>query len=165
MSKKISIEFEYEFFSSLKDLSMVEQKLIKLSRAAAKKAYAPYSGFKVGAAVLLENDQIVIGNNQENVAYPAGMCAERVAIFSASAQYPEVPILTIAISAFTDKFIFLKPVTPCGSCRQVIAEYEHVHNKPIRLLFTSMQDEVYKVHGATALLPLLFYEQNLKTHP
>ncbi len=164
MSKKISIEFEYEFFESVQELSAIDQNLIEQSRVAAKKAYAPYSSFNVGAALLLENGKIILGSNQENVAYPSGMCAERVAFFYAGAQYPGVAITTVAISAFTDNFITLKPVTPCGSCRQVMAEYEHLQNKPINMLFASTQDEVYKIKGATPLLPLLFYEQNLKTN-
>lgn len=162
MSKKISIEFEYEFYDSLKGLSKTDQELIIASRKAAKKAYSPYSNFHVGSAVLLDNKKVITGNNQENVAFSDGTCAERTALFYARAQYPNSAIEKIAISAYSNNFKLSKPISPCGSCRQVLAEYEHIQSFPIEILLASNYDEVYKIKGATQLLPLLFYEKNLK---
>jgi len=161
MSKKVSIEFEYDFFNSIEEVSTQEQDLIKASKKASKKAYAPYSNFHVGAAVLLENGEIITGNNQENVAFSDGTCAERSALFYAHANYPNQSIEMIAITAYGKDFDFDKPVSPCGSCRQVLAEFEQLQSKPITILLASNYDEVYKINGATPLLPLLFFEKNL----
>ena len=160
--KKLSVVCELEVYSSEKDLSQSDNALLKMAKAALKKAYAPYSRFLVGAAVLLENNEIVIGNNQENAAYPSGLCAERVAIFQASALYNKVPIKAIAICCKSLTSVIKKPVTPCGACRQVIAEYESKYNKPIRVLMQGEKGNVYAANSIESLLPLMFNRKHLK---
>ena len=103
--------------------------LVNQSREAAKRAYAPYSKFQVGAAVLLENGEIITGTNQENAAYPSGLCAERVAVFYANSKYPDVPVIAIAVTAFTNNKFVQTPIPPCGSCRQVLTETETKNQK------------------------------------
>lgn len=136
--------------------------LIK-AKLACSKAYAPYSGFKVGCAILLEDQTIVIGNNQENAAYPSGLCAERVAFFAAAAQHPEKNIQAVAIYACSDNFKIKQPVSPCGACRQVMAEYEQKQKKPITLFLAAEgTDTILKFENVSCLLPLLFNEERLK---
>lgn len=139
---------------SEKELPYDESSLIEAAREAALRAYAPYSGYKVGAAVLLENGEIITGNNQENVAYPSGMCAERVAVFYANARYPFVPVRTLAIAAYSQN-AFTGFVSPCGACRQVLLEAEKRFGKPIRILLAG-RDEVRVIQCAGDLLPLAF---------
>ena len=165
MNKKfkiVSIATEFEVYESEKDLSQEEDQLLQKAKDALKKAHAPYSGFFVGAVVLLEDGQIVLGNNQENAAYPSGLCAERVAIFSASANFNSMPIKTIAISCKSAQTIIDGPVTPCGACRQVIAEYETKQNKPIRIIMQGEKGNVYAANSIHALLPLMFNRKYLK---
>jgi cytidine deaminase len=121
-----------------------------------KKAYAPYSNFQVGAAIQLENSKIVLGSNQENAAYPSGLCAERVAIFQAGALYPNVEIKKIAISATSIQKPVLSPIPPCGACRQSIAEYEFKQDRPIEIYFMGESGKVYVSHSLQNLLPLSF---------
>jgi len=129
---------------------------------ARKKAYAPYSKFNVGTAILLDNNEIIIGNNQENAAYPSGMCAERVAIYFAGAKYPENTILKMAISASSMLKEIDKPVAPCGGCRQAIAEYEVKQNKAIEIYFMGESGNVIMVNSLKDLLPLAFDKSFLK---
>jgi cytidine deaminase len=119
-------------------------------------AYAPYSNFKVGAAVLLLNGETVIGNNQENASYPSGLCAERVAIFQAGARYPGVPVNAIAISASSGNFDLKSPAAPCGNCRQAIHEYEQHYNSPVKILMMGVSGEVFMCDSIADLLPLAF---------
>ena len=121
-----------------------------------KSAYAPYSKFRVGAAILLDNGKIVLGSNQENAAYPSGLCAERVAIFYAGANYPNVGFKKLFISASPEGQILDKPIPPCGSCRQSIAEYEIKQEMPIEIYFMGGTGEIYKSDSLKNLLPLLF---------
>ena len=121
-----------------------------------KKAYAPYSQFRVGAALLLDNGKIVLGSNQENAAYPSGLCAERVAIFHAGSVYPEAKILKMAITAASDNNQTKAPIPPCGSCRQSIAEYEIKQETPIEIYFMGEIGEVYKSASLKNLLPFMF---------
>lgn len=123
---------------------------------ARKKAYAPYSKFNVGAALLLENGEIVLGNNQENAAYPSGMCAERVAIWAAGATYPEVKIIKLAISASSTITKVDKPVGPCGACRQSLSEYEIKQKQAFPLLFMGEVGEIVKTESLLSLLPFSF---------
>ncbi len=153
---------EVKIYSHQDELSESDRNLLKKAYKAADKAYAPYSEFYVGAALLLENGKIITGNNQENVAYPSGLCAERVAVFNAGALYPDVPINTIAIVAKTNRFELHQPVSPCGACRQVIAEYENRHHNKIRIVLKGQTDEVWVVEGIKTLLPLIFDEKGLK---
>src|SRR6188508_1372094 len=123
--KNVEIVCRLTEFETSNQLNAEDQKLLGKARETVQNAYAPYSNFYVGAAVLLDNGVTVIGNNQENASYPLGLCAERVAIFAASAQYPGIAIKSIAITARSNQFVIDKPIAPCGACRQAIAEYEH----------------------------------------
>ena len=122
--KKSCIRIEFFEIDSIEELSNIEQQLIQDSKLAKSNAYSPYSGFCVGAAVLLDNGIIIKGSNQENAAYPSGLCAERVALFYANSAYPNNAVKAIAITASNSKGIIQKPIAPCGSCRQVMLETE-----------------------------------------
>ncbi|MBK6521789.1 MAG: cytidine deaminase [Sphingobacteriaceae bacterium] len=156
--KKVDLSFEV--YQSENDLEASDQLLLNKAKEMAKNAYAPYSKFKVGAALLLENGTIVTGNNQENAAYPSGTCAERTAVFYASAQYPTNKIKAIAV--ITDNVKQLEPVTPCGSCRQALAEYEIKFREPIRVIMGSASGKVYIAKSVESLLPLMFNQDHLK---
>lgn len=140
------------------ELSTEEQHLVNLAIEATHRSYAPYSHFHVGAAVRLENGEEIIGCNQENAAYPSGLCAERTALFSAGAQYPDVPVEMLAIAARgTDGELLSEPVSPCGSCRQVIIESETRAGHPIRILLYGRKC-IYVIDGIGKLMPLMFSE-------
>lgn len=160
--KKFQIVSGITELDSPEELDEEEKKLLLLAKEAAKNAYAPYSNFFVGAALLLENGKIVCGNNQENVAFPSGLCAERVAFFSAGSQNPGIPIKTIAITARSDKFSLEKPVTPCGDCRQVMAEYEDRYKKDIRVILSGETGKIFILDNIKALLPLMFSGEGLR---
>ena len=121
-----------------------------------KNAYAPYSKFRVGAAILLDNGEVVVGSNQENAAYPSGLCAERVAIFYAGAIYPEAIILKIAITAASDNNKTTSPVPPCGACRQSIAEYEIRQESPIEIYYMGESGSIHQSTSLKNLLPFMF---------
>lgn len=140
------------------ELSAEEQHLVNLAIEATGRSYAPYSNFHVGAAVRLENSEEIIGCNQENAAYPSGLCAERTALFAAGAQYPDVGVQMLAIAARgTDGELQYEPVGPCGSCRQVIVESETRAGHPIRILLYGRKC-VYVIDGIRKLMPLMFSE-------
>lgn len=145
---------------SFDELDNAQKLLINKAKEQVVKAYAPYSGFNVGAAIELENGEIFAGSNQENSAYPSGLCAERVAMFFANAQYPDVPVKTIAIAAFTNGKFLPEPVTPCGSCRQVLLETEMRFEKDITILLYGT-NEVYRLENVRQLLPLCFEKNSL----
>ncbi len=144
-----------------KELAASDLELLEQARAASRKAYAPYSNFYVGAALRLENDVVVTGNNQENAAYPSGLCAERVAIFSAGANYPDSAISVIAICCMTENKTG-KPFSPCGGCRQVLGEYENRHGKPMRIILGGLKGTSYVIESVKDLLPLAFEGEVLK---
>ncbi|TPG39311.1 cytidine deaminase [Flavobacterium pectinovorum] len=154
--KEISITSSFIVFDSLNELSKDVQDLMNQAIEIRKKAYAPYSQFRVGAALLLDNGKIVLGSNQENAAYPSGLCAERTAIFYAGSMYPEAKILKIAITAASDTNQTKAPIPPCGSCRQSIAEYEIKQDTPIEIYFMGEIGEVYKSTSLKNLLPFMF---------
>ena len=154
--KEINISTTFLAYDSINDLPSEIQLLMNQAIETRKNAYAPYSKFRVGAAILLDNDKIVVGSNQENAAYPSGLCAERVAIFQAGAIYPNAKILKIAITAASDNNPTLSPIPPCGACRQSIAEYEFKQEEPIELYFMGEKGEVYKSNSIANLLPLSF---------
>ena len=140
------------------ELSSMEQRLVDEARKAATQAYAPYSKFHVGAAIALSNGEVVSGANQENVAYPSGMCAERVACYYAYAQYPEAKIDAIAIAAQgVDGIEVAQPISPCGSCRQAMLEYEKLAEGNIKVILVGAED-IYVVPSVKSLLPLAFTE-------
>ncbi len=154
--KKETLSLELIVYETEAELSSEDASLMKRAREAREDAYAPYSDFKVGAAVLLENGEVVIGNNQENASYPSGLCAERVAVFHAGARYPGKSILKIAIAAGASGKPLTKPAAPCGNCRQSIFEYENRQGRPIELLLMGGSGEVYKCPSIRGLLPLAF---------
>lgn len=154
--KEISITSSFIVFDTLQELSQDIQDLMNQAVEIRKKAYAPYSQFRVGAALLLDNGKIVLGSNQENAAYPSGLCAERVAIFHAGSVYPDAKILKIAITAASDTNQTTAPIPPCGSCRQSIAEYEIKQETPIEIYFMGEIGEVYKSASLKNLLPFMF---------
>ena len=158
--KKITIT--YEEFENVSELKKEDQELLNKAVEASANAYAPYSNYNVGAAVLLGNGKIITGNNQENSAYPSGLCAERVALFYASSQFPEEEILTIAITAKAKKFSIDIPVAPCGACRQVMAEYETRQKNNIRLLLMSETGKIQIINSIKDVLPLMFFADELK---
>ncbi len=154
--KKIKIDTGFDLFDSIDDLPDDEFQLMQKAVEARKKAYAPYSKFSVGAAVLLDNGETVTGSNQENAAYPSGLCAERVAVFYAGAKYPEAQILKIAISATASSERTVLPIPPCGACRQSIMEYEFKQKLPIEIIFMGASGNVAKSASMANLLPLGF---------
>ncbi|MDD2559910.1 MAG: cytidine deaminase [Bacteroidales bacterium] len=142
-------------FCSFNELTKQEKDLIMAAKKAGFEAYAPYSEFKVGAAVLLDNGEILSANNQENAAYPSGLCAERVVMFYANASHPHNKILCLAVAANKDGIFTENPISPCGSCRQVLLESEQRHDSAIRLLLYG-EKETAVVASAASLLPLSF---------
>ena len=138
------------------DLLHPEEKiLINRAKDTCFRAYAPYSHFRVGAAVRLANGEIVTGSNQENAAFPSGLCAERTALFYANSQYPEQAIKALAIAAHTQSDFLDRPISPCGACRQVILEAEMRYRNPIRI-FLYGKSEIYIIESIKDLLPLAF---------
>lgn len=154
--KEININTQLTVFESLNELSSNEQSLMQRAIEIRKNAYAPYSKFKVGAAILLDNGQVVVGSNQENAAYPSGLCAERVAIFQSGAVYPDAKIVKMAITAGSTENATTKPIPPCGACRQSIFEYEFKQDANIEIFFMGETGEVYKSNSIANLLPLTF---------
>lgn len=158
--KKLDLNiFIYECDAT--ELHQADKNLLQIAQRACATAYAPYSKFYVGAAILLENGTVISGSNQENAAYPSGLCAERTAIFAAASNYADQVIKTIAISAHpADNATFL-PITPCGACRQVILEYENKQQQPIRLLMQGPTNKIYIIPSVSTLLPLQFTTDSL----
>lgn len=136
------------------ELQADERALVEAAREAALQAYAPYSEFRVGAAVLLENGVTVTGNNQENAAYPSGMCAERVALFYAGARYPSVPVKALALAAWQNRQS-VACISPCGGCRQVLLETEKRYGEPVKVLLVG-KHEITVIRRAADLLPFSF---------
>jgi len=148
--------FHFTFYEI--ETELIKKKINKLFNSAyeiAKKAYSPYSNFNVGAAVLLENKKIITGNNQENIAYPSGLCAERTALFYTKSKYLNQNILAIAIIALKNNEITDNPVTPCGACRQVILEYSSMQVKKIKLFLIGKHKSIF-IPNAENLMPLKF---------
>jgi cytidine deaminase len=159
MERQINIRLEE--YASLDELSKPDRELLELATRASETSYSPYSSFRVGSAVRLANKEVITGSNQENAAYPSGQCAERVALFFAQARYPDVAVDAIAIYASSAEFKLDKPVTPCGSCRQVMAEYENRHRNKIRVIMGN-NNHVQIIEGIEGLLPLMFMMEKLK---
>jgi len=154
--KSVKITATYTIYKALAELPKNIQNLMQQANSARKNAYAPYSNFYVGAAVLLDNKKVILGNNQENAAYPSGLCAERVALFSAMANFPENKIKALAITASPKDNNLSNPVAPCGSCRQVIAEYEFKQQIKLPIYFMGKVGKIIKVNSIKDLLPLAF---------
>jgi cytidine deaminase len=154
--KEININTRLSVFESMQELPNDVNHLMQKAIEVRKNAYAPYSKFNVGAAILLDNGEIALGSNQENAAYPSGLCAERVAIFHAGAIYPHAKIIKMAITAGSTTSITTKPIPPCGACRQSIFEYEFKQDTPIEIYFMGESGEIYKSNSIQNLLPLTF---------
>lgn len=154
--KKQKIEIQLDVFESVSELPTDIQELMDKAQQARKNAYAPYSHFQVGAAIQLSSGEMTIGNNQENAAYPSGLCAERVAIFHSGALFPNEGIKAMAISASSSKQILTEPIGPCGACRQSMAEYEQKQKSPIAVYFMGETGKIVKVASVMDLLPLGF---------
>jgi cytidine deaminase len=149
------IKIAYKEFDSIDELESKDRKLAQAAIEATKLSYAPYSNFNVGAAVLFEDGEIVKGSNQENAAYPSGMCAERTALFYASASRPDKAMSAIAIAAGQNGVICDYPVTPCGACRQVMAQYQTKSGAPMEVLLVGGR-KIWKFEKIDDLLPLIF---------
>lgn len=158
--KKQHIDTEFTTYD-FAELPEIYQQLILKAQEQTQKAYAPYSHYAVGAALLLENGEVFAGSNQENAAYPSGLCAERVALFYANAQFPTVPVKALAVAASVNGDFTETPVSPCGACRQVMLETETRFTQPITLLLHG-KEQIYVFDSVTTLLPFSFTEANLK---
>ena len=154
--QKIDISTSATIYDSVSELSSEDKMLMQKAIEARKKAYAPYSKFNVGAALLLENGTIVLGNNQESAAYPSGMCAERVAIWKAGSEFLNMKVKKLAITAASSQTKVDKPVGPCGACRQTLSEYEINQKEPIEILFMGEVGKVVKTESLLSLLPFSF---------
>ncbi len=157
-TKEIQV-FVYEY-DEVSELPEEDKKLMEAAREAASKAYAPYSRFNVGAALLLGNNEIILGNNQENAAFTVGLCAERVALFYAGAAFPGLPVKAIAVTAFSENGKLDEPVKPCGACRQAILETEVRFKKSIRIILDG-KNKIQVFQGIENLLPFAFKPESL----
>ncbi|MCQ2342219.1 MAG: cytidine deaminase [Paludibacteraceae bacterium] len=146
---------------SWSELSDSDRDLLSQAKRMTERSYSPYSHFQVGAAALLKNGTVVLGSNQENAAYPSGLCAERTTLFAANANYPDQPVVALAIACYTNGKFTANPGAPCGSCRQVMLETEHRFNTPMRVLLYG-EDEVYVFEKASDLLPIGFFAEDLE---
>ena len=155
-------QFNYQVFESASALPQADALLLQQAREVTKNAYAPYSNFNVGAVGQLANGQMVSGTNQENASYPVGICAERVLLSAAASLFPNAIIETIAISYDNTNGQSNRPITPCGICRQSLAEYEQRVSHPIRLILSGLQGKVFVIATASQLLPLSFGGDDLK---
>lgn len=153
---EIKIESTLYLFESLKELPNEVILLMEKAVEAREKAYAPYSNFYVGAALLLDNNEIITGSNQENASYPSGLCAERTAIYYAHSQFPHAKMVRMAISAGSKKNQTASPIPPCGACRQAIAEYEVKQESPIEIYFMGEVGRIAKSNSLANLLPFIF---------
>lgn len=158
--KTIDINIKIRF-CHFEELAEEDRQLVEMAIEATNNAYAKYSNFRVGAAVRLENGLLMKGANQENAAFPVTLCAERTAIFAAQANYPEQPITAIAIAAKNENGLLSEPITPCGSCRQVMLEIEDRYKRPLRILLYG-QNGVYIVDTVKDLMPLSFVDASMK---
>ncbi len=160
--KNKELRIQYMLSDDIGELKSEDQELMRRAREALKGAYAPYSGFQVGAAVRLANGKIFIGSNQENASLPAGLCAERVALYAANAAFPDVPVEALAISVHNPKEPHLQPATPCGPCRQVLEEVEQRFGQEFPIILGGDGNQLLIVPSASTLLPLAFRADFLK---
>lgn len=160
--KENKFEFNYTVYESIDELPEEQRVLLEEARKVTEQAYAPYSHFQVGAVAKLENGEHIIGSNQENASFPAGLCAERVLLASVSSRFPKVPINTIAISYKSEHQKSDHPISPCGICRQSLQEYEGRINHPVQLILGGMEGPVYVIDSASRLLPLAFTSEELR---
>ncbi len=157
------IKIAFDEYDSIEQLDTTDYKLCLEAAEALKNSHSPYSKFRVGAALRLQSGKIIYGSNQENVAYPSGLCAERVALFYWGANHPNDPVVSMAVTAQTDEFKLSKPVTSCGSCLQVLAEVEKKQNQAIKIILYTQDGPVWVIKGIENQLPFLFFEERLTT--
>jgi cytidine deaminase len=160
--KESVVRCVYREYAGPEELPAADRELVEAARRSAAGAYAPYSRFRVGAAIRLASGNVVTGSNQENASYPEGLCAERVALFAAGATFPGDPIEALAVSAQSEEYRIDRPVTPCGACRQAMAEYEHRYGQPFRILMTGESGPVLVAGDTAQLLPVQFDASLLK---
>ena len=153
--KKLTLKTTVQVYHQIEQLEAEDQKLLNMAHKATKDAWAPYSRFAVGAAVRLENGKFLPGSNQENAAYPTGLCAERTALSVAASRYPKSPVVAIAVTVKTENLIN-RPVSPCGSCRQAIFEVEQRYGENIRVIMQGETGDIYVCNSIKDLLPLSF---------
>ena len=157
--KEIEIKSLFRVYG-MDELSQSDRELVSAAMEATKGSYAPYSKFRVGAAARLDNGLVFTGANQENAAYPSGLCAERTTLFAANAQYPDQPVLALAIAARKGNRFMPTPISPCGACRQVISGVEDRFGHPVRILLYGTEG-IYECNGIDALLPLRFVDSDM----
>jgi cytidine deaminase len=162
--RQTSIHIPVEVFPDFKTLEPADAELLEAARLATKHAYAPYSKFRVGAAARLSNGKIISGSNQENASFPAGICAERVTLSAASAVFPGLEVTSMALTYINESGSGSRPISPCGICRQTMAEYEQRFGRSIRLILGGISGEIFVLNRATDLLPFAFGSEELKTH-
>ena len=158
---------EYQLTTTMRackwdELTEEQRAVVAIAKEQTERSYCPYSGFHVGAAVLLANGEVIRGCNQENAAYPSGLCAERVALFAAGAQYPEQSVLKLAIACYTGGHFTAEPGAPCGACRQVMLETEHRYPGTKMEVLLYGENGTYVFESAADLLPLIFVSENLR---
>lgn len=152
---------EFELFHDIEELDNESKYLVHKAKEAANYAYAPYSKFHVGAAIILEDGTVVTGSNQENASYPLCVCAERVVLYTAATQHPNKRIMKMAVVAHRKNHKELSPATSCGACRQVMSEFEERQDKPFEVIMLKSKNEWIKCASAESLLPFVFKRNNL----
>jgi cytidine deaminase len=159
--ERIRKESVIEKYNSVNELADSDRELLKAAKEAVDTSYAPYSNFHVGCALRLANGIVIKGSNQENIAYPSGLCAERVAIFHAGATYPGQPVVAMAVTAKADEYEVKEPVMSCGACLQSMSEYEMKFNQPIRMILQGETGDVYIAEGLKTFMPFMFWLDEL----
>lgn len=155
--KEITIASTFKVYASISEMKETDKNLCQEAQNIIENAYAPYSNFFVGAAILMDDGEIITGTNQENAAYPSGLCAERVAIFYASSVRPNKKVVAVAVATRSHRQNSNnKPTPPCGACRQALSEYEVKYETPIRILMMGENGEIYESQSVANLLPLMF---------
>lgn len=157
--RKESIVQKYSSFEELPD---ADKALLLKARESVKTAYAPYSKFHVGCALRLNNGTVIQGSNQENIAYPSGLCAERVAIFSAGANFPDQPVQAMAITVKADDYVVDEPIMSCGACLQSMSEFEMKFEQPMRIILQGETGDIYVAEGLRTFMPFMFWVDELK---
>lgn len=161
MAKK-TLKTDYECFENIEELTAPRRMLLEKATAVLPEAYIPYSNFHVGAAILLQNGLVLSGTNQENAAYPMCLCAERVVLAAAHAQYPKIPIVALAVTVKNPKQLIKEPASPCGACRQVICEMEGKHQQDIELIMRGEEGDILVFASAKDILPFGFNQSFLE---
>jgi cytidine deaminase len=165
MMTEHEIKINFKEYDSIAELTAADKALCTEAVKALATSHSPYSKFRVGVALQLQSGKILHGSNQENVAYPSGLCAERVALFNWGANHAGDPIVSMAVTAHTDDFPLVKPVTSCGACLQVMAECEKMQNHPLRMLLYCIDGPVWVINGIQSLMPFMFFEERLVQQP